>query len=331
MEGTLKNVSIGLIGVGGIGKIHFNNCLRLHNARLVAVADTSRKARTLAKNNGIKKVYDSYENLLRDPSVDCVIIALPTFLHAKCAIQAAENGKHIFVEKPLARNVNEGKEIISKVEKSDVKIMVGYPLPFSEFSIVKKEIESGHLGDVVIAHAVNVSNGPFFPRTSSAHRPAAVPSWWFDLELTGGGALLDLGSHMINLLRWYFGGEILSVKSALGYRFNMPFEDSAVCFLKFKQGISAIVNVGWFAQKKSIMVELFGTTSTISMGLIGEKRLPRILHLLGIKKLREASAFYNELNHFVNCIIDDRSPSSSAASALRDLEIISLAYANQIQ
>jgi len=326
----LRIINLGLIGLGGIGRTHFNNSMHLKNARLIAVADISKKARNFAKAKGIKEVYADYEKLLENPAVDCVIISLPTFLHARCAVMAAEHGKHIFIEKPLARNVKEGKEIISKVRKAGVRTMVGYPMRFSDFAKIKKEIDSGYFGDIVSVSATNVGSGPFFARISDVFIPSPVPSWWFDPKLIGGGALIDLGSHMINLLLWYFGDEITSVKSILGHRFNMPFEDHALCFIKFRQGISAIINVGWYSLEKIVKVELFGTSKTILMASEPPKMHARILHMLGIRPLLEYKAFYNELDYFVRRIISDRAPSPSAAEAVRDLEIISLAYKNQL-
>lgn len=326
----LRIINIGLIGLGGIGRTHFYNSMHLKNARLIAVADISKKARNLAKAKGIKEVHNDYEKLLENPAVDCVIISLPTFLHARCAAMAAEHGKHIFIEKPLARNAKEGKEIVSKVQKAGVRTIVGYPLRFSEFTKIKKEIDNGYLGDVVSVNATIVGSGPFFARTSDAFVPSPVPSWWFEPKLVGGGALIDLGSHMINLLLWYFGDEIVSVKSMLGHRFNMPFEDHALCFIKFRQGISAIINVGWYSLEKIVKVELFGTAKTILMASEPQKTYARVLQLLGIRPLPESKAFYNELDYFIRCIINDRAPSPSAAEAVRDLEIISLAYKNQL-
>ncbi len=325
----MQKVNLGLIGLGGAGRIHLNNCLRLENARLVAVADTSELARHFAKSRGVAKVFDDYTKLLEDSSVDCVIVSLPTYLHSECAILASEHKKHILMEKPLARNVREAKEIVTKTAKAGIKIMVAYPLRFSKFAAIKSEIDSGHLGDVVAANATNVWHGPFFPVTSVSV-PSAIPSWWLDPKLTGGGVLIDLGSHMINLLRWYFGDKLDSVKSILGHRFNMPIEDHAVCFMKFKQGTLATINLGWYAQTKSLTMKLFGTAKTISMTLTDESKTSHMLNVLGIKSTPEESAFYNELNYFVDCIISDQAPSPSASDALRDLEIISQAYDNQI-
>ncbi len=314
---------MGLIGLGGMGKTHLFNSFRIKTVTVVAVADTSEGARQYAKAHGVAEVYDDYTKLLNNPDIDCVAIALPTFLHAQSAVLAAECGKHMLLEKPLARNAREGKLIVSKVQKAGVKAMMGYPLRFSNLARIKHEIDSGRLGEVVTAQATDVWRGPFF------HLP--IPDWWLDPELSGGGALIDLGPHLINLLLWCFGDKIASVKSQMGYRFNMPFEDHALCMIRFKHGPLATVNVGWYCQQNTISIELFGTMKRLSATLTSTKALPKILHMLRVKPLPESLAFHRELSHFVKCVIDDRDPKPSATEGLRDLEVISAAYKNQIR
>src|SRR3990170_2689602 len=144
MQGVveLKKVNLGLIGLGSIGKIHLKNCLRLENAQLSSVADSSRKALRFAREIGIKNVQTDYGKLLDDKNIDAVVISVPNFLHAECTKRAAETGKDIFLEKPLARSVAEGEQILAHVKRNDVKLMVGYPSRFSrEFIELKNKIE----------------------------------------------------------------------------------------------------------------------------------------------------------------------------------------------
>ena len=121
----MQKLNIGIIGLGYIGKTHIYNCMRLENANLVAVADISKNALTKAKRIGVPNTYNDYQELLNNPQIDAVIIALPTHLHAKCAIGAAEAHKHILLEKPISRNTVEATEILSKVRSNGVKIMIG--------------------------------------------------------------------------------------------------------------------------------------------------------------------------------------------------------------
>ena len=325
----MEKIRLGLIGLGYIGKIHFRHCQKLANTKLVATADLSKKALKTAKDMGVKKTYTDYKQLLKDPEIDAVIIALPTHLHAQCAEQAAENKKHILLEKPIARNTLEAKEIITAVQKHSVKLMMGYPMRFAkEFQQLKQKMNEGVLGDVEIAQATYISSGPLFHRAEGL-TPNPVPEWWFNKELTGGGALMDLGSHIINLLRWYFG-EITEIKSYLSYRFNMPFEDSAICLAKFENNTKAIITVGWFSQDYQQNIQLCGTVKTIQSQHKPLNKLLAAIQMLTIGSTKFYNAHKAELQYFVNCLIKDKQPTPTGEDGLKDLEAIEKAYKNQI-
>jgi len=326
----LRKAKIGLVGAGSIGRIHLLNCHHLRNAELVSVADTSKEALGFAKAMGVTSVRKDYNELLNDPSIDAVIISLPNFLHCECATRAAEAGKDIFLEKPLARNVTEGKEIVSVVKRSGVKLIINYPTKFIDsYARLKDEIQTGVFGDIQIACATNVSSGPFYMR-GMIGRPAPVPSWWFDCRLTGGGALLDLGIHEINLLRWYFGN-VAEIKSYLGYRFNLDFEDHAVCFLRFEDGPIATINVGWFSKDFRNSIEFYGTLRHVSIGNSTRTGLGFLADVVK-RRLGKIESFrkpyYKALQNFVDCVNFDISPDPSGEEGLLDLEILSRAYQN---
>lgn len=325
----MEKISLGLIGLGFIGMVHLKNCLKLKSVNVVAVADSSKNSLRHAKEMGVKNLFTDYNELLKQSNIDAVLICLPTHLHATCAIKAAEEGKHIFLEKPLARNPHEGKEIISAAEKHGVKLMVGYSLRFSsDFQDLKKKMESGVLGDIQIAHAVNIGAGPFLYRAELA-TPKPVPEWWFKKELSGGGVLMDLGSHMINLTRWYFG-EIKSIKAYLGHRFNFDFEDYATCIANFESGVTATIDVGWFSQETAIGLELFGTATHTSFFQRSQRKVSTAINLiLGITP-KFFTTYLREISHFVDCINSDCLPSPSPDDALKDLDAITKAYNNQL-
>ena len=327
----MKKVNLGIIGLGVMGQIHLNNSISLKDANLIGIADISKRARTRAKNFGVPKIYSDYNDLLNDPNIDAVIITTPNFLHYECACAAAKKGKDILIEKPLARNPEEGEQLLSVVRKTGVKLMVGYDLRFStNFSLLKDNLEDCIYGNILLATATYSSHGPLYHRGDTSG-PTPIPEWWFDTKLTGGGALLDCGCHMINLLTWYFG-EVADVKSYLGYRFNMNFEDQAVCLLKFKEGPIATVNVNWFSREFKILVDLRGTVKhVIEMrpkykGII-DYGINAINNILGKS---EKTTFYKELEYFIECIKSDTSPQPSGEEGLRDLEIINKAYKNSL-
>jgi predicted dehydrogenase len=325
----MRKIGLGIIGLGYIGNLHLRNSQRLVYTNLAAVADVSQKALRNAKEMGAKKTYTDYKELLKDPSVDAVVIALPTHLHLDSAKQAAEANKHIFLEKPMARTVSEAKEILSCTQKNGVKLMMGYHLRFHDsFRDMKEQINSGVLGDVESAFATFVSSGPFFHRNED-NAPVPVPEWWFNKQLTGGGVLVDMGCHMINLLRFFFG-EVVTIQSHFGYRFNMDFEDSALCMARFDSGTVAVLNVGWFSQEYSLKVELFGSVKHSMFENVTSNPFSTITQTLATGIPRFYRPHFNELQHFVNCLVDDKSPSSTGLDGVRDMEVISQAYSNKI-
>ena len=216
--------------------------------------------------------------------------------------------------------------------KNNVKLMVGYPYRFNKiFCDLKDQLDDGILGDIQTAHAVNNAPGAFMHRGLGSI-PMPVPEWWFNKELTGGGALIDLGSHMINLARWYFG-EVTSIKAHLGYRFNFDFEDHAICIAHFASGTKAIINVGWFSQKSVVGTELFGTVAHAKAHHYSPGNLGRVktgIELLLGRIPDFFMPYYDEVSHFVNCINEDTFPSPSGDDAYNDLEALLRAYKNPI-
>jgi xylose dehydrogenase (NAD/NADP) len=193
---------------------------------------------------------------------------------------------------------------------------------------LKEQIRSGTLGDVEVAYATFVDSGPFKHRTQD-YAPSPVPEWWFNKELTGGGALVDLGSHMINLLRWYFG-EITDIKGCVGYRFNMDFEDRATCLTRFETGTLAVINVGWFSQVRQQKVELFGTVKHAMANDVPPPRVSAAIQMLTMGTTVFWRPYVDELQYFVNCILCDKHPCPTGNDGLKDIEAIELAYENPI-
>ncbi|MCW4024091.1 MAG: Gfo/Idh/MocA family oxidoreductase [Candidatus Bathyarchaeota archaeon] len=323
-------VKLGIIGLGFIGQTHLKHSLKLQDAQVIAAADVSTKALQNAKNMGVKKTFNNYVDLLKDPEVDAVLISLPTHLHLKCAIDTAEAHKNIFLEKPIAVSVNQARQIINAANQNSVKLMVGYPLRFNKtFLNLKSQLENGLIGDVENAHATYVSSGPFFHR-AVGYSPVPVPEWWFNAAESGGGVLMDLGCHLINLLRWMLG-EVVDVKGYFGHRLNLDFEDSALCLAKFNCGAVAMINVGWFSQEYALKLNMLGTVRNVFTEHMPPSSISGAYQMFtkGISSFLQPHL--DELQYFVDCLKNNQSPSPSGEDALLDLEVISKAYKNRIQ
>lgn len=323
------NMKLGLIGLGGIGQLHLKHALMLKGAEVYAVADISKNALESARELGVKNTFTNYSEMLKDPGLDAVLIALPTHLHLKCALEAAEAKKHIFLEKPIAVTAEEAKEVISSAERNSVKLMIGYPMRFNpHFKQLKQDIADGLIGDVENAHAAYICAGPFVSR-GDGHSPAPVPDWWFNTKLTGGGVLVDLGSHIINLMRFLFG-EVTDIKGQFGYRYSMDFEDSAMCLARFSNGSLAAINVGWYSQEYLLRLDLLGSVRNVSVNHIPPPTMKALYQMLtkGISEFNQPH--FDELQYFVDCLHNDVAPASTGLDGLRDLEAITKAYQNRI-
>lgn len=327
----MKRLRVAVAGIGSQGRIHLLNCLKLKNVEVVAVADRSRLV--LSKVSKLRvKTYLNHKDMIRKEKPDAVIIALPDYLHADCCLTSSENGCDILVEKPLAMNTEEGKNIADHIRESGVRLMVGMNHRFiKDCEKLKDEIEAGTLGRIHFASALFFT-GPFF----AGRR---VPEWMFDPAKVG-GALLDAGCHMIDLLLWYFG----EPHSTVGYtesQLNLGYDDYAEVFMRFKNGVNALAVVSWRSRVPCYRIEVvgeYGRKIALSQKFgifdIGIRRgLTTFVKDSIVRRIRGQPflplgnyIYYKELDYFVKCILNDEEPKPSANDWLKVLEIIDMVY-----
>ncbi len=326
-------LKIGIAGAGGQGRKHLLNCLRIKNTKVVAVADTSKSV--LSKISKLRiRTYQDYREMIENNELDAVIISLPNYLHKDCCILSAERGCDILVEKPMARNLEEGKQIADHVRKSGVNLMVGMCHRFIRgCQELKEAIDKETLGQIEFASALFFT-GPF---TSGGRR---VPEWIFDPDRSGGGALLDSGCHLIDLFLWFFG----DVRSVTGYvesNFSLGYDDYSEVSMRFENGVNALAVASWRARVPCYRVEVVGEagrkvvfskkfgifdlglrkgfTSFVKEGLLQRMRGRPFLPL-------GDDIYYEELDYFVKCILNDEEPKPNADDWLKVSEIIDLVY-----
>ena len=263
-------LQIGIIGLGKMGRLHLSNCRFIEGVNVVAGADPSDRARARTKKQlSSLKLYKSYEEMLDQVALDAVVIALPNFLHHQAVQAASEKRVNIFIEKPLGRSTAECKDIIRLANNNGVTLMVDHNYRFLPcVEKLRKRYVEGTLGDIEIATFEFVMNGPF----TATFEPFAVPEWWFDPEKVGGGVLLDLGYHILDLFLWFFGR--VNVEYAkFGYRYHLPYEDSATLFLQSQESsVKGVINTGWFSKMIfpdfDFHINLHGTHGFLSSDLL---------------------------------------------------------------
>jgi predicted dehydrogenase len=308
----------GVLGAGGVAdRQMLPNTRDLPNARLqaVMVRDLGR-AQQLAEKYRAPRGYDRVQDLLADPEVDAVYVATPVNHHAAQVIAAAEHGKHVLCEKPMALNAEQCREMIAACAANGVKLMVCFPLRFVPVHQRMREIvRQGELGEIVLAR---VQLAKWYPLDPTA--------WRSDPAQAGGGVLMDLGSHLFDFLRFVVD-EIQEVSAALSNRtFNLAVEDTATVRVRFRNGGHGLIDTSFGVFRASNQIEIYGTRGTLLRGP-GEGG-PRLFTAAGEQVLpaEPVHPYRAEMEHFSRCILEDTEPLSTGWDGLRNITLIQAAY-----
>lgn len=249
-------VKWGIIGCGDVAEHKGGPALyQVKGSELLAVMRRDiKKAKEFAERHRAKRYYGSVEELLTDKEINAVYVATPVYLHCEQTIKAAEAGKHILCEKPMAMNVAQCQRMIQKCKERNVKLMIAYyRRSYPSVKKMKDLIEVGTIGKPVLAR-VNLS---------SYYNPTVSGQWRVDPLLSGGGVMMDVGSHRIDLLIYLLGRvEKVSAFTETLYC-NYPVEDAAAMILKFRNGTQGVVNFNWNVKKEVDEFEIYGTEGKI--------------------------------------------------------------------
>ncbi|MBI4728042.1 MAG: Gfo/Idh/MocA family oxidoreductase [Acidobacteria bacterium] len=249
---------IALIGCGAAARrIHLPAYRETSGAEVVAFASATRaSAEAAAAEWGSGIALGSWREALETAGVDAVDICAPNSLHAEIAVAAAAAGKHVLVEKPVARTLAEADRMIEAARASDVVLAVAHNSRFAPpFVAAREAIAAGRIGSVVAFRAAFGHAGP------EAWAPGA--SWFFDPERSGGGALIDLGIHLADLVRAVLADEVAEVAAMLGPR-RGGVEESAQVILRLAGGATGSLHVSWRAVPgPDHQLTVFGTGGTI--------------------------------------------------------------------
>lgn len=227
-------IKVGLIGIGGIGSLHFECYNKIENAQVVAVADVrvDMAKEKLGEEHSHINVYSSMEELLANEEVDMVDICTPTYLHADMSIKALESGVHVMCEKPMALNCKDTERMIEASKKTDKIFMIGHVVRFMKpYVYLKSVIDSGELGKVLSLDMKRLSQTPDW----------SWEDWMRDSEKSG-GTLTDLSIHDLDFVQYVFGKpkKVSSVYHKL--KNNSDFVVSELMY----DGMIATVSGAWF-------------------------------------------------------------------------------------
>jgi predicted dehydrogenase len=249
---------VGVIGCGA-GEFHLEGFTAEPRVKVVALAGLDgARCHELVRKYGIPHLFGDFTELLAHPDIDAVSIAVPNHLHRPITIQTLRAGKHVLVEKPLSRTVEEGEEMVAVAKEEGRVLAVAFQRrQRHDVQLVRHEIERGALGRVYHARA-------YWMRRSGI---PGLGTWFTNREQSGGGPLIDLGVHVLDLAAWLLGNPSPKSVSAATYaalgpqgrgqwsgaRFSRiegvayEVEDFATAFIRFEGGITLQLDVSWAA------------------------------------------------------------------------------------
>ena len=263
----MKKLGVCVIGSGRAGMIHAVNFAKnIPGAYLAAMVDpVAEVAQSACKELQIDTYYTDYRQALEDKGIDAVVIVTPTKFHMDIAVSAANAGKHILCEKPMAMTEEECQRMIHAAGENKVALQIGFMRRFdSGFMRAKEIVERGDIGDVVMVR-------------SNTRGPSVPQPWMYDLKASN-GPLAEVGSHDIDTLRWFTGSEFKTVY-AVGGNYRSPdakenypdFYDNVALVAKFENGMQGMIDgaqgVGYAYDAR---VEVLGTKGCVFIGRLGD-------------------------------------------------------------
>lgn len=254
----MEKTKIGVIGLGGVAQlVHLPNLVKLPNVDVSAVAEINRnRLQTISDKFNIQLRYSNHKDLLEKSDVDAVIIATPTSTHKDIALDCLKAGKDVLVEKPLARTYQEAKDVVEVAKKTKKILMVGMNLRYRpDTMLLRSLINANEIGE------------PFYIKCGWIRKQSSSEKWFTKREESGGGVIIDLGIHLLDLSLWLLDyPDIESVTTKNFYHNTKSVEDTSISCVKCKN--SAVINleVSWSlpVEKDHFYLDIFGTKGSIS-------------------------------------------------------------------
>jgi predicted dehydrogenase len=341
----MEKVRLGMIGCGmGASCLYGPYFKYLENGECVAVMDIDpARAREIQILTGCPKVYTQLEPMLEDKDIDAVMILTPTNLHVQQVELAAQAGKHVYCEKPMARTIEEADRMIDACAHNKVKLQVAFMKRFNpSFLRAKEIIDSGRLGEVFEMRAV---------WDNARARTSAKENYRHRLR-SGGGFLQEDGSHPIDVCRWWMGDVAeVSAEVMLVAANRFENEDVGMVAMKHKNGTLSSLHITMLTHRTGMeSYEVFGTKGTLYVRWLFHSTHsiePAVIELhehaehvtdLSLStswrvedELKMRWQYLNELRHFCDCVINDKFPSPDGADGRAVVEIINAAYTSALE
>jgi myo-inositol 2-dehydrogenase/D-chiro-inositol 1-dehydrogenase len=289
----METLTIGIIGAGRIGRLHVDNLKKISQIRIKSVSDVVKDhLESWAKEKQIEVLTTDYHELLNDPEIEAVFICSPTDTHAAIIKEAAAAGKHIFCEKPVSFSVEETEEALAVVEKTGVKLQIGFNRRFDpNFRKIRTIVLGGEIGQ---PHILRI--------TSRDPHPPSI-----DYVKSSGGLFMDMTIHDFDMARYVMGSEVVEV-SAVGAVLVDPAIgeagdiDTAIITLKFANGALGVIDnsrraVYGYDQR----LEIFGDKGTVQ----ADNNRATTVELFTAESVKKDKPLYFFLERYKQAYIDE--------------------------
>jgi len=312
-------VKVGVIGVGGMGNLYIRVFKESGRAEVAAIADVDEKRlKQMASSYKIDKAFTDWTKLAEMSSLDAVAICTPPKFHRDQAVAALEAGKHVICEKPPATTVAEAEDMAKAAEKNGRVLIYGLQWRFNPASMyIKRAVENGLLGDIYRINAQYL-------------RRRGAPGGWFRVkEIAGGGPLLDIGVHIMDVAWWMAGKPRPVAAFGATYDFLGGFEveDTAIGMIRFDTGAVMVVETSWLQNwPNQVQVMLYGTKG-------GARVFPPELHVYreGVfstvsPELPKADSQRAKIMHFLDTVEKYVEPIPTASDGVTVMKMIEALY-----
>jgi len=332
----MDQVRIGIIGSAFSSNIHAEAFAEVPEATLVAACSPNRAhVEEFALKWEIPETTTDYRRLLERRDIDAVVVGIPNDQHRDVVVAAAAAGKHIILEKPLAHTLKAADDMLGACARHQVKLMYAETICFSpKYVRAKKLVEEGAVGKLYMVKQGEKHSGPH-------------SDWFYDVERSGGGAIMDMGCHGIEWARWMYGKpkpkSVVAHCQRVLHTERTQGEDNSVIILEFEGGGIAVIEDSW--AKPGGMddrIELYGTEGVIYCDLLHGSSMETYSargYGYAVEKAGETKGwtftvfeeahlygFPHELRHFVRCILHNETPRETGEDGRATLEIIYAAY-----
>jgi 1,5-anhydro-D-fructose reductase (1,5-anhydro-D-mannitol-forming) len=311
-------VGWGIVGLGGIANSAIAPAVQAAaNSTLAGVSSRdAAKAKEFADRFGAASAYDDYDALLADPAVDAVYLATPNGMHADQVVAAAQAGKHVLSDKPLALTVADAERAVAACADAGVRLGTTFQTRNHEgMDHVRQLLADGEIGEVRLVQ-IEVSPGRKLPG-----------GWRLDPEVSGAGVMHNLGVHAYDLLRHLLGAEVTEVTAMVDVEEGFEVDTAALALLRFDNGALAYVNANQTVPGFQPDLAVYGTEGTVLGHRVSRPFLQGRFTVTGRsgtseREVDSSGAFATTIADFADAVLTGREPSPSGTDGLRSVQLV---------